>query len=386
MVLYWTKHQIMAKKLLNILFEQIPTTVKGQQLLQHFFTWSKENQDKYLDSILEDQWMHHVQINQIRHWVKDCVPIRRGQRPYPPHKSRVQKHIHRSDKCFNNIHYHWTDPHYSDDISYEIYKYWDKVGKNIPDGWFLTPEILREQGDPNNPSATLKIFAEKFKEEKDLRNLCFLKNSIITKELHSLVDTIVNNLDRLYLETRNIPKSQAITRFCQHSLCSPEKYRWLLEKLKDMMGVIYGKFIEFSKFSHLTSPEEKSKIVKEFSSKNSSNMNLLKELLFNIILEWFYVFWDENYRREVKDTNYPLRFTIDLSRRCPDIYTFCRIMKEEKDWYKNIIIYMGLFHTDGIKQMLLNYPPWSTNKTFIIYKSFKNDPEDCREDDDDLYN
>ena len=57
------------------------------------------------------------------------------------------------------------------------------------------------------------------------------------------------------------------------------------------------------------------------------------------------------------------RFTVDA-------YSFCRLMKDEKDWYKNIIIYGGSGHTDNISSMLLDWDP-ARDRTKILDKQYR---------------
>ena len=57
------------------------------------------------------------------------------------------------------------------------------------------------------------------------------------------------------------------------------------------------------------------------------------------------------------------RFTVDA-------YSFCRLMKDESNWYKNIILYGGQGHTENILDMLLDWEP-TRDRTKILDKQYQ---------------
>lgn len=51
------------------------------------------------------------------------------------------------------------------------------------------------------------------------------------------------------------------------------------------------------------------------------------------------------------------KIIFNIIRFCMDVYTFCRIMKNEKSWYKNMISYSGNWHATNLTIMLLSWDP-----------------------------
>ena len=72
----------------------------------------------------------------------------------------------------------------------------------------------------------------------------------------------------------------------------------------------------------------------------------LKNVLRTYIISWIHAHWDSRLAQVEKEKNLNTRFAAitHMRRFCIDIYTFCRLMKQQdssgKNWYKNIIVYM----------------------------------------------
>ena len=102
------------------------------------------------------------------------------------------------------------------------------------------------------------------------------------------------------------------------------------------------------------------KLIQKESKKSYIKMEFLQKHFFKHI---------ESIDKDNKHINWD-KLLLLYTRFTVDAYSFCRLMKEEKNWYKNIILYGGKGHTENIYNMLLDWEP-SRDRTELLDKSLQ---------------
>ena len=98
----------------------------------------------------------------------------------------------------------------------------------------------------------------------------------------------------------------------------------------------------------------------------TTNTTIIKESQKSGVSMQFLIdhFWFR-YHQVTQDNPNWKQNVFDVVRIVIDMYLFCRLMKDETEWYKNIIIYGGNYHILDLRAMLEDYNPIARGNKFI---------------------
>ena len=102
------------------------------------------------------------------------------------------------------------------------------------------------------------------------------------------------------------------------------------------------------------------KLIQKEAKKSYIKMEFLQKHFFKHI---------ESIDKDNKHINWD-KLLLFYARFTVDAYSFCRLMKDESNWYKNIILYGGKGHTENILDMLLDWEP-TRDRTKILDKQYQ---------------